>query len=209
MTRQQIIMTTVVAIVAIAGGALVAHTVFDRARSGNASLAVGTILIPPRPLPEFTLTDQAGAPFDLARVKGHWTLMFFGFTHCPDVCPTTLAMLAQVEKMVAAAPAAVTPQVVLISVDPERDTPAKLATYVKYFSPTFTGVTGPVAAIDDFTRALGIPVARTSLPNGDYTVDHSAAILLFDPQGSMHALFSAPHSAELIAADYRRIVGEQ
>jgi protein SCO1/2 len=132
--------------------------------------------------------------------------VFFGFTHCPDVCPTTLAMLAQVEKKLAEAPTAAAPQVVLVSVDPERDTPEKLAQYVKYFSPSFTGVTGPVAAIDEFTRTLGIPVARTPLPNGDYTVDHSAAILLFDPDGAMHALFSGPHSADLIAADYRRIV---
>ena len=206
MTRQQTLMTAIVAIVAIAGGALVARAVLERGGPANSGLAVATLLIPPRPLPPFALTDQAGAPFDASRVRGHWTLMFFGFTHCPDVCPTTLGMLAQVEKMVATPPAAIAPQVVLISVDPERDTPVQLASYVKYFSPTFTGVTGSTTAIDDFTRALGIPVARTKLPNGDYTVDHSAAILLFDPDGAMHALFSAPHSAELIAADYRRIV---
>jgi len=199
-------MTAVVAIVAIGAGALVARAVLDRSQSADLGLATATVLAPTRPLPEFTLTDQAGATFDKSRMRGHWSLVFFGFTHCPDVCPTTLAMLAQAEKKIAAAPAAIAPQVVLVSVDPERDTPEQLATYVKFFSPTFTGVTGPVTSIDAFTRALGIPVARTQLPNGDYTVDHSAAILLVDPEGAMHAVFSAPQSADLIAADYRRIV---
>jgi protein SCO1/2 len=199
-------MTAVAAIVAIGAGALVGRAVLDRSQSTDLGLATATVLAPTRPLPEFTLTDQAGATFDKNRMRGHWSLVFFGFTHCPDVCPTTLAMLAQAEKKIAAPPAAVAPQVILVSVDPERDTPEQLAKYVKYFSPTFTGVTGPVTAIDEFTRELGIPVARTALPNGDYTVDHSAAILLFDPEGAMLAVFSAPHSADLIAADYRRIV---
>jgi len=208
MTRQQsFLMTALVAIVAIGAGVLLARAVFDRSSSTDLGLAVATVISPPRPLPEFALIDQAGAPFDASRFQGRWTLVFFGFTRCPDVCPTTLAMLAQVEKLVAASPAAIAPQVVLVSVDPERDTPEALAKYVKFFSPTFTGVTGSVTAIDAFTRALGIPVARSPLPNGDYTVDHSAAILLFDPQGAMHALFSAPHTAATIAADYRRIVG--
>ena len=174
-------MTALVAIVAIGAGVLLSRAVFDRSKATDLGLAAGTVISPPRPLPEFALIDHTGAPFDVKRFEGRWTLVFFGFTHCPDVCPTTLAMLAQVEKMVATAPAAVSPQVVLVSVDPERDTPEALAKYVQFFSPTFTGVTGSVTAIDAFTRALGIPVARTSLPNGDYTVDHSAAILLFDP----------------------------
>jgi len=199
-------MTAVVAIVAIGAGALVARAVLDRSQTTDLGLATATVVAPARPLPQFTLTDQGGAAFDNDSIRGHWSLVFFGFTHCPDVCPTTLAMLAQVEKKLAALPPAVAPRVVLISVDPQRDTPEQLASYVKFFSPTFTGVTGSPAAIDEFTRALGIPAARSSLPNGDYTVDHSAAILLFDPSGAMHAIFSAPHSADIIAADYRRIV---
>jgi protein SCO1 len=199
-------MTAVVAIVAIGAGALVARAVLDRTQARNPGVTTATVIAPARPLPDFSLVDQTGAPFDKNRLRGHWSLVFFGFTHCPDVCPTTLAMLAQVEKKIAAAPPAVAPQIILVSVDPERDKPEQLAQYVKFFSPTFTGVTGPVAAIDDFTRVLGIPVARTPLPNGDYTVDHSAAILLFDPEAALHALFSGPHSADAIAADYRRIV---
>jgi protein SCO1/2 len=95
---------------------------------------------------------------------------------------------------------------VFVSVDPKRDTPQQLASYVKFFSSTFTGVTGTQQSIDDFTRALGVPVAITPTENGDYSVDHSAAIFLIDPQGAMRALFSTPHTALVIADDYRRIV---
>ena len=98
------------------------------------------------------------------------------------------------------------PQVVFVSVDPKRDTPQQLASYVKFFSPSFTGVTGTSDAIDDFTRALGVPVAISPANNGAYTVDHSAAIFLIDPNGAMRALFSTPHVASIIADDYRRIV---
>lgn len=210
MSRQRSIITTaVVAIAAIAAGMLLARAIFDRGRTADLGLAKATLVTPARPLPAFALTDQDGASFEAARLKGHWTLMFFGFTHCPDVCPTTLGMLAQVEKQLAATAPAASPQVVLVSVDPQRDTPAQLKSYVKFFSPTFTGVTGSVPAINDFTRALGVPTATTQLGNGNYTVDHSAVIFLLDPNGSMRAVFSTPYLADVIAADYRRIVSAQ
>ena len=97
-------------------------------------------------------------------------------------------MLAQARKALADLPPAQRPQIVLVSVDPQRDTPEQLASYVRFFSPSFTGVTGTQDAIDEFTRALGVPVAISALENGDYTVDHSAAIFLIDPHGAMRAL---------------------
>lgn len=199
------LIVTATAILAIAAGMVLARALFDRSGM-DLELAKATLVTPPRPLPRFALTDQAGTAFDNLRLKGHWTLMFFGFTHCPDVCPTTLSTLAQVEKQLGALPPAATPRVVLVSVDPERDTPAQLASYVKVFSPTFTGVTGTVEAIEDLARALGVVIATTQLDHGGHTVDHSAAIFLLDADGSLRALFSAPHSTPVIAADYRRIV---
>ena len=95
---------------------------------------------------------------------------------------------------------------ILVSVDPKRDTPEQLATYVKFFSPAFVGVTGAPEALDTFTRQVGVPVAITPTDGGGYTVDHSAAVFLIDPTGAMRALFSPPHSPKAIAADYRRIV---
>jgi protein SCO1/2 len=203
---QSLSITAVIAIVATAVGVLLSRTLLDSGRTVDMGLAQATLLQPPRPLPAFSLLDQSGATFDNARLTGHWSLLFFGFTHCPDVCPTTLALLAQVEKQLAADTSLPAPQVLLVSVDPERDTPAQLASYVKFFSPSFGGVTGKPEAVAALTRAMGIPVAKVDLPNGAYTVDHSSVILLIDPQGAMRALMSAPHVAAVIAADYRRIV---
>jgi protein SCO1 len=133
-------------------------------------------------------------------------LLFFGFTNCPDVCPATLGVLAQIERQLQDLPEPSRPQVALVSVDPQRDTPAQLKSYVKFFSPSFVGLTGSQQDLDAFTRAMGVPVAIQRLENGAYTVDHSAAIFLIDPQGAMHALFSTPHDPTKIAQDYRRIV---
>jgi protein SCO1/2 len=204
--NQSLLVAAAVGIVAIAAGMLLARSLVDVGSGAQPALAKATLLTPARPLPEFALTDHTGAAFDPSRLKNHWSLLFFGFTRCPDVCPTTLGMLAQVEKSLADLPAAQRPQVVLVSVDPQRDTPAQLASYVRFFSPSFTGVTGSQDAIDGLTRALGVPVAIGKTANGDYTVDHSGALFLIDPQGGMRALFSMPHEPMAIADDYRRIV---
>ena len=205
MTRNQSIgLAAVVAIVAIAGGMLLSRALLDR--TAGPTLAKATLLEPARPLPPLSFVDEQGQPFGPERLRGHWSILFFGFTHCPDVCPTTLALLAQVEKQLTDLPAEQRPQIILMSVDPERDTPEQLARYVKTFSPTFTGVTGEQAAMHEFALKLGVPVAITELPNGGYTVDHSAAIFVIDPSGSMRALSSTPHDVSIIASDYRSIV---
>jgi protein SCO1/2 len=170
------------------------------------TLAKATLLEPARPLPPMAFVDQQGQPFGAERLRGRWSILFFGFTHCPDVCPTTLALLAQVEKQLTDLPTEHRPQIILMSVDPRRDTPEQLAKYVKSFSPTFSGVTGDQAAMHEFALKLGVPVAITQLPGGGYTVDHSAAIFVIDPSGSMRALSSTPHNVPIIASDYRSIV---
>ena len=205
MTRNQSIgLAAVVAIVAIAGGMLLSHALLDR--SGGPTLAKATLLEPPRPLPPMAFVDQDNQPFGAERLRGRWSILFFGFTHCPDVCPTTLALLSQVEKQLTDLPTEQRPQIVLMSVDPQRDTPEQLAKYVKSFSPTFTGVTGTQEAMHEFALKLGVPVAITQQPGGGYTVDHSAAIFIVDPNGSLRALSSTPHNVPIIASDYRSIV---
>lgn len=196
-----------VAIVAVAAGMLSARGLLGGgAGATQLGLAQATLLTPPRPLPQFELVDQAGAAFTPERLKHRWSLLFFGFTRCPDVCPLTLGVLAQAQKALKNLPPEKQPQVLLVSVDPQRDNPAQLASYVKFFSPAFGGVTGTQKAMEELTTALGVPVAINKQPNGDYTVDHSAAIFLVDPNGALHALFSSPHVPAVIAADYRRIV---
>lgn len=205
MTRTQSIgLAALVAIVAIAAGMLLSRALLDS--PGGPTLAKATLIDPARPLPPMAFVDQQGQPFGVEQLRGHWSILFFGFTHCPDVCPTTLALLAQVEKKLADLPAEQRPHVVLVSVDPKRDTPERLAQYVKSFSPTFTGITGEQEAMHEFALKLGVPVAISELPGGNYTVDHSAAIFVIDPSGALRALSSTPHQVPIIAEDYRSIV---
>jgi protein SCO1/2 len=205
MTRiRSIALGAAVAIVALGAGLLLSRALHTRTLQAPA-LATGTVLTPSRPLPTVAFTDQDGAAFDAARLQGRWTLLFFGFTNCPDVCPATLTLLAQVEKQLADLPAERRPQVVLVSVDPQRDTAEQLAKYVRFFSPTFIGVRAQEAQTDEFTRNLGVPVARTPTRDGGYTVDHSGSIFAIDPTGRLRALFSPPHQAAALAADLRTL----
>jgi len=200
-------LAALVAIVAIAAGMLLSRALLDR--PGGPTLAKATLLDPARPLPPMAFTDQNGQPFGLEQLRGHWSILFFGFTFCPDVCPMTLALLAQVEKKLADLPPEQRPHIVLVSVDPRRDTPERLAQYVKSFSPTFTGITGEQTAVQEFALKMGVPVAITEQPGGNYTVDHSAAIFVIDPNGALRALSSTPHEVPIIAEDYRSIVAAQ
>jgi protein SCO1/2 len=202
---QTIALAALVAIVAVAAGILSARWVMQR--QAGAQTATATLLTPPRPLPPIALVDQDNRPFDVARLRGRWSFVFFGFTSCPDVCPVTMTALAQTNKLLADVPAKLRPRLVMISVDPERDTPQRLAGYVQAFDPTFIGVTGTKAAIDELAQRMGVLVAKRPLEGGNYSVDHTTSVFLVDPDGALHALFSAPHTPQLIAADYRRIAG--
>jgi protein SCO1/2 len=166
-----------------------------------------TVLPTPRPIGAFHLLDQYHKPFDESRLRGHWSFVFFGYTHCPDVCPTALATLASVYRGLGDVPELkADTQVVFVSVDPQRDTPDQLAAYVSYFDTDFIGATGPEAQLKPLTTRLGIVYARVPGESpADYLVDHSAAILLFDPQARLYALFSAPHDAATMGADYRKL----
>jgi protein SCO1/2 len=166
------------------------------------TLLHGTRLIPPRQLGAIDLVDQLGRRFTNARLLGRWSVVYFGFTHCPIVCPTTMAVLRDFAGRVASLPARARPQVILITVDPERDSPQALGHYVEGFDPAFLGLTGKTAALDavaaDFSVAHG--------PAGpDGSVDHSTAIYFVDPRGALAAVFTPPHDAAALAEDYTRL----
>ncbi len=202
------ILLVAIALLALIGGLLAGWMTNDLGAPKLPQLRVATALADQaKALPPFKLVDDAERSFDKADLKGHWSLLFFGYTHCPDICPTTLSTLNQVVQSYDASDKVDAPQVIFVSVDPERDSPDKLRQYVKYFNPKFTGVTGNPIELNKLTRALGILHMR--LPNsnnGDgYLVDHSTSILLIDPKGALTALFSAPHRPALIAADLRRL----
>lgn len=166
-----------------------------------------TVLEPAKSIEDFELTTHLETPFTLDSLKGKWSFLFFGYTHCPDVCPTTLNTLTQVDKQISESKQGdQKTQVVFVSVDPARDTPQRLAQYVPYFSQSFVGVTGKQADINRLTRQLGILHVRVeSDDDGNYLVDHTSSILLVNPNGELRALFAVPHTATEITENFLKI----
>ncbi|MEO0576939.1 MAG: SCO family protein [Pseudomonadota bacterium] len=169
-------------------------------------LAAGTLLTPPRDLAPFSLRSLADSNVDNSDLRDRWTLLFFGFTRCPDICPTTLQLLADARDTLDV-PDAQLPRIMLASVDPARDDAQTLATYVNYFGEQMIGVTGDDDAIARFATDLGIVYQRIDLgADGDYTMDHSGAVLLIDPNAQLRAVFSPPLSRRAIAADLAQLI---
>jgi protein SCO1/2 len=166
---------------------------------------VMTLLPDPQPLTAFALTDQQNREFDLSRLKGKWSFLFFGFTHCPDVCPTTLAALARARDYIAKSTVgAEDVQFVFISVDPNRDTAGKLSQYVDYFDPTFLGVTGNDAQIGNLAGQLGATYEVAFTPGTEnYPVYHATAVYLVDPRARYHAMFTPPLDAATISRRFK------
>jgi protein SCO1/2 len=153
---------------------------------------------------DFALLDQLAQPFSLAGFRGHWSVLFFGFTSCPDICPNTLYQLQQVRKELAGKLAdEKLPEIYLVSVDPERDSPEKLAEYLAFFDPAFRGLTGDEKQLRALTMQLGIVyhVAEHDADSKEYAVDHSASLVVLDPQARLFGVFPAPHDPVNIGHD--------
>jgi protein SCO1/2 len=157
-----------------------------------------------RPVADFHLIDSQGRSFSRASLLGHPTLMYFGFTHCPDECPDTLATLARVKKQARLTGL----QVLLVTVDPQRDTPAVLAGYLRHFDPGFLGLTGDPAAIRRLAAGFGIGITRINLPGGGYDFDHTTAIILFDSGAREVGVFTPPFDAQQLARSLRGVAPE-
>jgi protein SCO1/2 len=169
-------------------------------------LATGTLLTPRRALPDFSLIDSQGRSFGPANLRGRWSMLFFGYTNCPDFCPTTLSTLAAMQKQLRAEHSVI-PQVIFVSVDAKRDTPAQLANYVPYFDPEFIGLTAAdQPAIEALAKQWGVAVMVQPPKDGSYTVDHSSAIFVLDPAGRLAAILSGPFTVGALQSDFRRIV---
>lgn len=151
----------------------------------------------------FSLVDHAGKRFDAGRLQGKWTFLVFGFTHCPDVCPMSLSLLAQVQKRLGEEREDRGAQFVFVSVDPERDTPERLAQYVTSFGEQFVAVTGEQAEIRNVIEQLGA-FAQPREPRSDFSlIDHTALIYLFDPDGRLAAEISSPRDVKTITTTFR------
>lgn len=169
-------------------------------------VSAATVLADPKPLPPFVLQGPAGK-FVNSDLTGQWRFVFFGYTHCPDVCPTALSLMRDVRKKLAGGTVPL-PGVVFISVDAARDKPELLGRYVPAFDPEFIGVAGDDEALAPLVKALGVFYQRHEREDPrNYTVDHSASMYLIDPQGRLRAIFVPPVPAERMAADYSAIVG--
>ena len=199
----------IILLIALAAGLglLAAQQVFAPKPPANAPATEAITLYPqPRELPDFNLAQSDGTRLIPGELKGHWTLVFLGFTFCPDVCPTTLAELAQAQKQWESMPESTRPRVLFVSVDPERDTPGKTGEYAHAFHPDTLAATADVPALEKFATSLGFvfmkaPGANFEHNPQDYSVDHSAHIAVLDPQGRLAGLIRPPLQPQAIAAD--------
>lgn len=197
-----------VAFAALFGGVWAANSLMAPATVPTEQLDA-TYMPEGRAVTDFELVDHNGDAFTPQDLEGNWDLVFFGFTHCPDMCPTTMAELRRVQDMLAAENRADAVDVVFITVDPERDTPERMKDYVTGFDASFTGVTGSLDAIDVLARDLGIAHTRHNddVEEGEnYDVDHGLAVLLINPQGRLQAMFGSPHDATSIEDDLTTIL---
>jgi protein SCO1/2 len=194
MTRTQKTVFILVALVALVLGLTINKVLTSKGQGDPTALIdAGIILLPQsRNLPDVQMIDQDGKPVTVNELKDKWSLLFFGYTFCPDICPTTLAQLRQIKSELPKE-AVDKLQVILVSVDPARDTPKQLKQYLGYFDPEFKGLTGAsVEDVQKLANAVSIPFipADTSKPN--YTVDHSGNLAVIGPDGTQRGFIRAP-----------------
>ena len=198
----------ILAVAVAAGlGLVVGNQLFNRPAGEHASsISSITWYNSPRELPDFNLAQSDGTRLIPGELRGHWTLVFLGFTSCPDVCPTTLLELAAAQQQWRPLPDSTRPRLLLVSVDPQRDTPARLGEYAHAFHADTLAATGELPALEKFATSLGMVFARAEGENfannpDDYSVDHSASLAVLDPQGRLAGLIRPPFNASAIAAD--------
>lgn len=176
------------------------------ASPGRPSLQSATLLPNPRPIPDFALVTDSGA-FTQQDLLGHWTLVFAGFTYCPEVCPTTLARLKEAKALLGTE-AAKRLLVLFVSVDPARDTPERLGHYARHFDPSFRGATASEAQLQALLAALGLVYLKQDEPGGAAPlIDHSAHVVIVNPAGKLAGYLIPPFTAEGLAADMKALLG--
>jgi protein SCO1 len=199
--------TLLILLVALATGAglWAAEYVYGGGASTGPELQTMRRLSTPRELPAFTLQQSDRTQLVPGELRGHWTVVFLGFTYCPDVCPTTLAELAQAQKRWATLPESTRPRVLFVSVDPERDTIEKLGEYAHGFHKDTLAATADIPSLEAFAKSLSLVFAKVPLgkdaPADQYTIDHSAALVVLDPQGRMVGVIQPPLEPKAIAED--------
>ncbi|HCJ30167.1 MAG TPA: cytochrome c oxidase assembly protein [Pseudomonas sp.] len=200
MTRIQKTVFILVALVALVIGLTVYKVLNTEQQLDTAELLdAGIVMLPQgRDVPDLTLTNQDGESVSMAQLEGRWNLLFFGYTFCPDICPATLAELRQLRgKLPEETRQRMQP--ILVSVDPERDTPEQLKTYLDYFGAGFIGLTGPLDDIQTLANAVGVPFIPADTSKESYTVDHGGNLALVGPDGRLRGFIRAPLRTEKLA----------
>lgn len=184
----------------------------------------GVFILPrPRDIAEFELRDHTGAAFDRTNFEGRWTFVFFGFVSCPDVCPTSMAVLGAVDRQLQSGDSELAEQFqgILVSVDPDRDTLETLGAYVTAFSPRFLGVTGSREELVELTTQVNVAFAKAPLTEtlaqgmqnpealaNAYTVDHTGNIVIINPRGHYHGFIKLPHDPETIRLTFQTLAAQ-
>jgi protein SCO1 len=207
---QRVFLILSISVLALLFGLWIFHNTNADEAGGSKALQSATVFQQPRAITPFQLTDANNQAFTLENLKGHWSLLFFGFTNCPDLCPTTLSTLNQAYQQLAVHHPKVMPQVVFISVDPEQDDSQTIAKYLSSFNPHFLGATGAQTTLNQLTRELSVLYMKVAEPNATdpthYSIDHSGAILIIDPEGQFYGVFTTPHDPAKIAKDTQAIM---
>lgn len=210
MTRIHKTVLILVAVIALVLGLTVSKVLNAPAQLDPAALAdAGIILLPQsRALPALTLSDENGQPQAMDQLKGRWTLLFFGYTFCPDICPTTLAELRQLRSQL---PPELLERyrVTMVSIDPQRDTAAQLKQYLGYYRAGFTGLTGELADIQQLASAVSIPFIPGDTSRERYTVDHSGNLALIGPDGRQRGFIRAPLNPARLAAQLPQLLRQE
>lgn len=196
-----------IALICAVGLAGVAAGILWHRPAPAVELTTGSIVSPSREPPDFSLIDEQGRGFGAANLRGHWSLIFFGYTNCPYYCPTTLTTLAAMQKRLRADQGAVLPQVIFVSVDAKRDTPAQLAKYLPHFDPGFIGLTSAdQPSAEAVAKKFGVAVSILPAADGNYMVDHTGAIFVISPKARLTAILTGPFGVDALRADFERIV---
>lgn len=208
MRRGPITAVTVLVLIAGLCGGWIVSSMLNPQGPATVSVEIPGFLWPDPPaVKDFTLRDHQGRTFDRERLLGRWSLLYFGYTHCPDACPTSLSVMREVEKLLLANPGFRDRfQGVFVSVDPARDSLEHLGQYVTHFSPRFIGATASEDSMAKTARDFGVMFQLTEPDeHGSYLVDHTSSFLLVDPQGRLVAVLRTPHEAADLAARISRI----
>lgn len=200
--RNRLILPLIAGIAAILG---LLTSYYYRGNTNDKSYQSLLMLPEAKPISDFELIDYRNNKVNLESVKGNWTLIFFGYTHCPDICPTTLTELKKVFKLLGDSPK---PDVLFVSVDPERDDRQTLKDYITFFNKNFNAATSDKQEIHKLAAEIGVAYYIEEHQPGEmnYTVDHTAAIFLMNPKGQLQGLFRSPHEAAKITADLKLLL---